>query len=76
MKMKKLLAVMALAISMPTMAQTMYDGRSCQDWKNEFSMEVDRLKSEIKTLQLNAKTSGDSRKSARRRLLSQRPSIT
>ena len=34
--MKKILALMAFAIALPTMAQTMYDGKSCEEWKNEY----------------------------------------
>ena len=61
MKAKRILAMVALAITMPAMAQTMYDGRSCEDWKNHFNAEVSRLKTEIKTLEMNAKTSGDTK---------------
>ena len=42
--MKKILAMMALAISLPTMAQSMYDGKTCEQWKNEFEVEVATLK--------------------------------
>ena len=45
--MKKILAMMVMAIAMPAMAQSMHDGKSCQDWKNEYSNQVDRLKTEL-----------------------------
>ena len=53
--MKKILAMMALAISLPTMAQSMYDGKTCEQWKNEFEVEVATLKGELNTLKQKAK---------------------
>ena len=34
--MKKILALVAMAISMPVMAQTLNDGKTCEQWKNEY----------------------------------------
>ena len=53
--MKKILAMVAIAISMPVMAQTMYDGKTCEQWKNEFEVEVATLKGELNTLKQKAK---------------------
>ena len=58
--MKKILFAVALTIAMPTMAQTMYDGKSCEQWKNEFDIEVTTLKGELKTLQQKAKLDASS----------------
>ena len=57
--MKKILFLMALVISLPAMAQSMYDGKSCADWENEFDLEVDKLKSEISILKKEAKINPD-----------------
>ena len=58
--MKKILTMVAMAIAMPAMAQSLEDGRSCQEWKIEYSTQVDRLKTELSTMKLNAKAENSS----------------
>lgn len=58
--MKTILTILALAITMPMMAQRMNDGKTCQDWKKEYENQVSKLKSELNILKKNAKTSTNS----------------
>ena len=57
--MKKLLSMLMLVISMPVMAQSMYDGKSCEEWKNEFALRVSSLKAEVTSLKQKAKAGLD-----------------
>ena len=53
--MKKIMTLMAIAITMPLMASNLQDDKTCREMRDEYNGQVSRLKSEIGVMKKNTR---------------------